>query len=94
MGKRPKRMSVREQAAVAQAPEEIPYSFQSPESSTIVSAVYDPDTETLLVTFRHDDSTYRYDKCPLILWRDFLESQSKGKFFAGAIRPMLAGKKV
>ncbi len=96
MGKRPKRTSQKEVAAASQqtaVEDTIPYYFTSPESSTIVDAAYHPDTETLCVKFRHDNSIYCYGKFPHLLWEEFLTAPSKGKFFSSRVRPIFTGTK-
>lgn len=96
MGKSPRRVSPLEQAAIATAvpdTDDPPYAFTSPESSTIIEATYDPSTETLLVTFRHNNSTYAYARVPERLWVEWLHATSRGKFFAEHIRPLYVGTK-
>lgn len=75
-------------------PETIPDSFQSPESSTIVGATYDKDTQTLLVTFKHENMTYRYVGVPALVWGAFYQAESRGKFFQQRIRPIWSGVRV
>ena len=98
MGKKPKRTSPREINAAAQqsalSEEVVPYYFATPESSTIVDAAYDPDTETLVVKFRHENTIYSYGGFPHRLWVEFVNATSKGKFFTTQIRPLFSGKKV
>lgn len=65
-------------------------SFESPESSTIVHAEYDPDTERLLVTFKHTGS-YVYQGVPRTLWDGFASAASKGGYFGSVIRPAFVG---
>jgi hypothetical protein len=100
VGKKPKRTSSREVRASAQQTAidvqevEIPYYVVTPESSTIIDAAYSPDTETLVVKFRHNDSIYAYGKFPQALWLEFVAAESKGKFFTTHIRPIFTGSKV
>lgn len=75
---------------------DIPYYFESPESSTIEQALYDPDTQTLRVTFKRGKGkteTYQYDKIEPMLWADFYSAPSKGSFFALNIRPRYVGRR-
>lgn len=65
-------------------------SFESPESSTILSAQYDKKTSTLTVVFRHG-KRYSYPNVPLETWVEFLAAESKGTFFSRAIRPVHEG---
>lgn len=79
----------------AQALADIPLSFQSPESSLINGADYDPTTETLtlqLLSPALNVKPYVYHKFPADLWREFVQAGSKGRFFQERIRPMFAGK--
>lgn len=70
---------------------ETPLLFESPESSSISSASYDPVTCTMTVHFKHGKG-YDHSPFPLELWREFAMAASKGRFFAERIRPMYAGK--
>lgn len=98
MGKKPRRASPREINATSQSTaieETLPGSFESPESSTIQCASYDQDTESLTVVFRHGGgTTYTYPQVPHIIWREFLEAESKGHYFQSSIRPIFVGKRV
>ena len=69
----------------------IPLSFESPESSSILSASYDPDTRLLTVVLK--TGTYTYEGFPEAKWEDFVEAESKGKYFAHYIRPLFYGTK-
>lgn len=71
---------------------DVPLSFESPESSSVAGASYDPATLTLTVTLR-PDKTYTYNPIQLEKWRAFLDASSKGKFFQSAIRPFTVGRK-
>lgn len=106
MGQRPKRLSKKEQLAAAQtsaqtAEEDIPSSFDSPESSTIAGATYDFSTENLVIEFKSLNArpaTYDYPSFPLREgaagnWRGFTEADSKGRYFAQLIRPFYVGHK-
>lgn len=77
-------------------PSNVIESFDSPESSNISSAAYDPEKQHLSVSFKsHTGGTatrvYSYSGVSPALWREFVQAKSKGKFFAEAIRPMFAG---
>lgn len=71
-------------------------SFESPESSTIVRAGYDPLEEVLQVTLRKKatDIDYEYAGVPLALWEEFDAAVSKGAFFNSHIRPLYNGRKL
>lgn len=69
----------------------IPLSFESPESSLIRTARYDPDTLTLLVEFTAG-KTYGYSGITADTWASFAESISKGKHFNTFIRPYVVGR--
>lgn len=99
MGTKPKRTSRKKVAVVAQsdaaaAEEILPSFFSSPESDTIASAMYDTTTETLRVQFKAGASVYEYEHIPVLLWKDFIEASSKGKFFAARVRPFFLGRKI
>lgn len=73
----------------------MPLSFESPESSSIRGAWYDPGSQQLHITFQYGDHpTYRYSSVEPALWREFLESKSRGKFMATRIRPLYTGVRV
>ena len=71
-----------------------PLAFASSDSSTIVSASYDPKTETMTVQFRHGDAVYRYTKIPALTWHGFYHAESRGKFFQQRIRPVFTGEEL
>lgn len=73
---------------------ETPLSFESPESSSITRARYDPETRQLFVDLRKAAVSYRYTAVDMPLWVEFEQSTSKGKFFAERIRPLYVGIKV
>lgn len=71
-------------------------SFDSPESSLIQEATYDPDTRIARVRLRPDrkhttGKTYDYD-LPAKVWTEWTLAPSKGTFFSTRIRPMYAGR--
>lgn len=67
--------------------------FTSPESSTIASANYDPDTLTLFVHFTNG-KTYRGNDFPQKAWDEFVQARSKGAHFNQRIRPLYLMKKM
>lgn len=77
---------------------DVPLTFQSPESSNIARAEYDPDCRQLSVEFKRQDKgasvTFLYPGFPLSLWIEFFQADSKGKFFASRIRPLYTGTAV
>jgi len=54
-------------------------------SSSIISAGYDPETREMDIEFS-SLAVYRYSDVTLGLWRAFMDSKSKGVFFATYIR--------
>lgn len=68
-------------------------SFESPESSTIGGANYDPDTQQLTVEFRHRSQKYKYEGVKPDVWAEFVSSTSKGNFFSHRVRPFYIGVK-
>lgn len=79
-----------------QLDDSIPLSFESPESSSIHSAWYDPDTRQMSITFKYGKTPteYRYGNVDLSLWTEFVQSKSRGSFVASRIRPMYNGSRV
>ena len=71
---------------------DIPLSFESPESSSLAGASYDPDCRQLTVVFK-DGKTYDYPGIEPQMWVAFMEAGSKGGYFMWHIRPMFTGKK-
>lgn len=76
---------------------ETPLSFESPESSTIERASYDPDTQTLTVEFKRapkdkTDTIYTYSGVSAETWEAFEQAPSKGTHFVKRIRPLHAGR--
>ena len=55
------------------------------QSSVLAATEYIPNLQTLDVVFTSGD-VYRYSKVPLSLYRDLLETDSKGTFFNAHIR--------
>lgn len=72
---------------------DIPNSFDSPDSSTVIGATYDKETRKMRVNFRHG-TDYFFDDIEPDLWRDYVMAHSKGSFFSSRIRPFFAGRKV
>lgn len=62
-----------------------PLLFESPTSSNITGAEYNPTTKELTVKF-HGGRSYLYRGVPRDLWDDFDSAESKGSFFAARIR--------
>jgi len=74
--------------------EDIPTSFESPDSRSVISGTYDIDTETMVLTFRRGVThtiTYQYNGFPLKVWVGLAQAESKGTYFARNIRPMFQG---
>lgn len=69
-------------------------SFESPESGTVIRARYDPETRQMFIDLRKSAVTYRYTGIDAPLWEEFVQSDSKGRFFAARIRPLYVGVKV
>lgn len=75
--------------------EEIPFTFESPESSSIARAHYDVVTKQLSIEMCGGDRpTYRFGGIGPQLWIEFYQAESKGKFFAARIRPFYVGVRV
>jgi hypothetical protein len=100
--KRPKRKTKAqkmEEAKLPQVLESAPVceftEFTSPESSSIQGATYDAGAMELKITFTRPAESgtrvYLYPAFPLKLWTEFVQAESKGKFYASAIRPMFKG---
>lgn len=49
-------------------------------------AVYDPETETLQLTFKSNKKTYHYSPVSLQMFGEFQKAQSRGSFFLRHIR--------
>lgn len=64
-------------------------SFESPESTQVQRANYNPETQTLYIDFKDKDglfkSSYRYSNFPMSLWEEFKAAPSKGSFLAEEI---------
>jgi hypothetical protein len=56
------------------------------DSTNIISAGYDPATETLELEFK-GGVVWQYPHFPEQMWYEFEASPSKGKYFASQIRP-------
>lgn len=87
-------VSVVQSSQVIEDAPDIPLSFESPESGTVTSARYDPDTRQLFVALRKAAVTYRYTAIDMPLWEEFVQAKSKGQFFAARIRPLYVGVRV
>ena len=55
------------------------------ESDLFASAAYRDDAQQLYLRFR-DGKIYRYFKCPSSVYNEFMAADSKGSYFAQAIR--------
>lgn len=66
---------------------------QEVKSSNIVSVDYDEQEQTLIVEFP-GNSRYKYNKMPIREYKDFINSESKGKYFHSHIRSNYVGKKI
>lgn len=68
----------------------------TPESSSIASVGYSPQSRTLEIEFRNG-ARYRYFDVPSEAYKEMLAAESKGRFFHRAIRlsytyePILCG---
>jgi KTSC domain len=73
--------------------EQVLLSFESPESTSVTRANYDPTTRQLFIVLRKGggDPTYRFGGVGPQLWIEFYQSESKGKFFSARIRPFYVG---
>lgn len=58
---------------------------QHVQSSTIVSAGYDPNTETMEIAFK-SGGMYQYAGVPLPIYRAFRQAVSQGIYFHGHIK--------
>ena len=63
------------------------------ESSNIKSVGYDPQTKELVVEFR-GGQLYLYTGVPSIVYKKFLEAESKGRFFVNNIKPVFLCSKL
>src|SRR3954466_5560459 len=60
-------------------PDDLPLTFESPESKSIAWATYDPDTRVLVINFSGSGGArYAYDGITLDQWREFYQADSKG----------------
>ena len=55
-------------------------------SSNIISAGYDPATQTLEIEFKNG-VVWQYANFPEDMWHEFLGAPSQGKYFSAQIRP-------
>lgn len=77
---------------------ETPLSFESPESSAVASASYDPDTHLLTLSLKRPNKDqpervvqYTYAGFPEGNWKLFVEATSKGRYFSEVVRPLFVG---
>lgn len=81
-------------------PPDVPTRFDSPESSNIAYATYDPDSLQMVVAFRWHganggkERSYTYENIDEGRWVEFVQAASKGTFFASRIRPFFIGAPV
>lgn len=79
-------------------PPDTPLRFDSPTSSDIVGAFYNPTVEDLTITFTRRGSkpseAYVYAHVPPLIWLEFLKAESKGKFVAAKIAKSFTGRKM
>lgn len=68
-----------------------PLTFDTPNSSLVKGASYDPSTQTLNVTLAA--GRYTYTGVPEATWVAFEQASSKGQFFNERIRPMFVARK-
>lgn len=79
--------------------DDTPLSFDSPESSTVTRADYDPGQQVLRVWVLKQrrplgtdgQECYRYTGVPPETWREFEQAGSRGRFWNLVIRPMYEG---
>lgn len=67
--------------------------FKEIETSAIESVDYDEKTTELVVTFR-DSRSYKYFNVPVVVFRNFVNSPVKSKFFNNIIRGYYDYKKM
>lgn len=87
---------------VGRAPQEVPTSFESPESSSVAGASYNFETQQMIVRLLRslvpgappDEKPYAYEGVPPFLWAEFVAAASKGSFFNARIRPIFVGRKM
>ena len=56
------------------------------ESKMFTSAAYDPDKQILYLRFRKTGDVYRYFEFSPAAYQDFLDAESRGRFFLAHIR--------
>ncbi len=57
-----------------------------PASTAIQSATYDPDTQSLTVTFKGGGTSYTYPNVPPDVWEQLQSSDSPGTFWRESIK--------
>lgn len=60
--------------------------WQPVESSWLDRAGYDEETQTLTIRMKNSSDVYEYQGVPAEVYREFLEAESKGGFFATKIQ--------
>lgn len=70
--------------------------FTDPDSSTIAGATYDPEQQTLIITFKRSTTFafYQYRSVTPGLWARFKDATSHGSFFNSEIRPLYDGERI
>jgi hypothetical protein len=58
-----------------------PISMSCPESSIIRSIEYWPKVRELFIEFKKTGKVYAYQNVPVVIFNDFMGSDSKGKYF-------------
>lgn len=56
------------------------------ESSNLESAGYDEEEKKLFLVFKNSSFIYIYSEFPAVVWGEFEESESKGKYFYAYIK--------
>jgi hypothetical protein len=60
--------------------------WQPIESKLFVSAAYNAETHILYLRFRSGGDVYRYFEFPEDQFKDFIEAESRGRYFLDQIR--------
>lgn len=79
--------------------DDVALSFESPESSNIAGASYDPDTLTLTIQFKghrgQPERSYAHSgSFTMAQWEEFSAAPSKGQFFAEQIKPLFELRRI
>ncbi len=57
-----------------------------PGSSALSSAAYDPDTQSLTISFRNGSTSYTYPSVPPDVWEQLQSADSPGRFWRDSIK--------